>query len=44
MLLGPSADAIFVGSYGGVDPDLEALCLGWAVLFGLLLRSIRLAG
>jgi aminoglycoside phosphotransferase (APT) family kinase protein len=42
MLLPRSADATFVRSYGGVDPDLEARCLGWAVLFGLMLLSIGL--
>ena len=44
MLLPRSADAIFVRSYGGVGPDLEARCLGWAVLFGLMLLSIGLDG
>jgi aminoglycoside phosphotransferase (APT) family kinase protein len=42
MLLPRSADATFVRSYGGVDPDLEARSLGWAVLFGLMRLSIGL--
>jgi aminoglycoside phosphotransferase (APT) family kinase protein len=42
MMLPRSAGATFVSAYGGIDSDLEARTLGWAVLFGLLLLSIGL--
>lgn len=42
MLLPPSADATFERAYGGVDAEMGARSLGWAVLFGLMLLSIGL--
>jgi aminoglycoside phosphotransferase (APT) family kinase protein len=44
MLLPPSALPTFIAAYGGVDADLEDRSLGWAILLGLMLLAIGLAG
>ena len=37
-----SSIATFTDAYGGVDTQLEIRCLGWSVLFALMLLGIGL--